>query len=52
MQEFVEYVKIFGKFLKATRMAGNHKENHAECEACQKAKALLELFGGKEIMRA
>ena len=47
MQEFTEYVKIFRKFLKATGMAGAHTEEHRECEACQKAKALLELFGGK-----
>ena len=48
MQEFTEYMKIFGKFLKATGMAGAHTEEHRECEACQKAKALLELFGEKK----
>ena len=51
LQEFAEYVKIFGKFLKATGMEGNHKNNHMNCASCQKAKAYLEIFGGKEVMR-
>ena len=39
-----------GSFL---RLQGwlEHTEEHRECEACQKAKASLELFGGKEITR-
>ena len=41
IQEFVEYIKISGKFLQATRIDGNHMENNNNCGACQKAKALL-----------
>ena len=49
LQDFAEYVKTFEKFMLATGVAGNHTDGHAECEGCQKAKATLDLVGGKEM---
>ena len=49
LQDFKEYVKRFRKFLLATGMAGVHSQDHVNCAACTKAKASLELVGGKEV---
>ena len=51
MQEFPEYINIFGMFLQARGIDGNLMENWTNCGAYQEAKASLQLFGGKEIMR-
>ena len=49
LQDFVEYIKIFKKFMLATGVGGNHGADHIDCGACQKSKATLELVGGKEM---
>ena len=49
LQDFKEYVKRFRKYLLATGMAGVHSQDHVDCAACIKAKASLELVGGKEV---
>ena len=49
LQDFVEYVKTFRKFVLATGVGGEHTVNHAGCGACSKTKATLELVGGKDM---
>ena len=45
-QDFLKYISNFQEFLLATNVAGNHEAGHANCTACQKAKATLRLIGG------
>ena len=49
LQDFVEYVKTFRKFVLATGVGGEHTVGHAACEGCSKTKATLELVGGKDM---
>ena len=49
MQDFMEYLKTFNKFMLATGVAGEHTGDHSACAGCKKAKATLELVGGKEM---
>ena len=49
LQDFLEYVKTFNKFMLATGVGGDHTADHAECSGCKKAKATLELVGGQEM---
>ena len=51
LQDFVKYVARFKKFLLATGVEGEHTAEHADCGACRKAKATLELVGGDEMTR-
>ena len=49
LQDFLEYVKTFNKFMLATGVGGEHTADHAACGGCKKAKATLELVGGQEM---
>ena len=49
LQDFKDYIKIFKKFLVATKVVGEHTLRCEECGACRQARATLELVGGKEI---
>ena len=50
LQEWLEYVERFGKFLKAVPGAvPQHADNHEDCQGCIRAKVMLELLGGKEV---
>ena len=49
LQEWLDYVKTFQNFLKATREAGDHTADHMTCGACGKATAMLRLIGGREV---
>ena len=49
LQEWLDYVKTFKNFLKATGEAGDHTAGHVTCGACVKATAMLRLIGGREV---
>ena len=49
LQDFMEYLKIFKKFVLATGVGGEHTGDHMNCGGCQKTKATLELVGGREM---
>ena len=49
LQDFLEYVELFGQFLTATDADADHTDVHANCSTCVKCKAMLVLIGGKEI---
>ena len=50
LQEWLEYVERFRKFLKAVPGAlPQHSDGHADCQGCVRAKVMLELLGGKEV---
>ena len=42
-------LKIFTRFLAATKVVGEHTARHIDCEARKQARAKLELVRGKEI---
>ena len=49
LQDFVDYIELFGQFLTATNANTGHTDQHAQCSTCVKCKAMLVLIGGKEI---
>ena len=50
LQEWLEYVKRYGKFLQAVPGAlPQHEDGHVNCGGCARAKVMLELLGGKEV---
>ena len=50
LQEWLEYVERFNKFLKAVPGAlPEHTQDHEDCNGCSRAKVMLELLGGKEV---
>ena len=49
LQDFKEYIKIFKKFLVATKVVGEYAPSCEECGAGRQARATLEFVGGKEI---
>ena len=49
LQDFMEYIRIFKKFVLATGVGGDHTGDHTNCGACQMTKATLERMGGKEM---
>ena len=48
-QDFVEYMELFEQFITATNADGDHADDHVNCSACIKQKAMLILIGGKEV---
>ena len=52
LQDFMEYLKIFKKFVLATGVGGEHTGDHVNCGGCQKTKATLELVGDVRAFRA
>ena len=49
LQDFMEYVKTFRKFVLATGVGGEHTPTHVTCGGCSKTKATMELVGGKDM---
>ena len=49
LQDFVDYIELFGQFLTATNADADHTEQHAQCTTCVRCKAMLVLIRGKEI---
>ena len=49
MQDFIEYIKIFKKFVLATGVGGDHTGDHVNWGGCRKTKATLKLVGGREM---
>ena len=49
LQDFEDYVEVMEKFFTTTGAAGVHADNHTDCEACKKEKAMMTLIGGKEM---
>ena len=51
LQDFILYRKTLSEFFQATDAAGAHEANHVNCGACTKAKAIVKLVGGVEMVK-
>ena len=49
LQDFEEYVEMMEKFFTTTGADGVHTQNHDDCVACKKQKAMMTLIGGKQM---
>ena len=49
LQDWNDYTDQFELFLDATNAAGDHADNHVNCNSCKKAKSMLRLIGGREV---
>ena len=51
LQDFMLYRKTLLEFFQATDAAGQHEHDHINCGACKKAKSIVKLVGGVEMVK-
>ena len=51
LQDYNLYMDTMGEFFNATAAAGQHTENCAQCPACPKAKSMVKLIGGAQMVK-
>ena len=51
LQDFMLYRKTLLEFFRATDAAGQHEDDHIDCGACKKAKSIVKLVGGVEMVK-
>ena len=49
LKEWLDYVKMFKNFLKATGEVGDHTEGHVTYGMCVNGITMLRLIGGREV---
>ena len=51
LQDFMLYKTMMDKFFLATAAAGQHTKDCAQCMACPKAKSMVQLIGGPQMVK-
>ena len=51
LQDFILYRTNLTEFFQATSAAGDHEALHANCGACKKAKSIVKLIGGPQMIK-